>query len=85
MEPAGFAIGIIGLFKSVVVVVNGLSSIQSCDKDLQIFAVMVQADRQRLLHWGLEVGLYQGTEVDGLYELHARLRDPDTHCAVYGL
>jgi hypothetical protein len=85
MEPAGFAIGIVGLFNSVVAIVNGLSSLRSCDKDFRAFSVMVRADYHRFLHWGREVGLHRGDNFDGPYDLHPRLNDSGTAAAVRDL
>ncbi|KAI5814216.1 prion-inhibition and propagation-domain-containing protein [Pyronema omphalodes] len=85
MEPAGLAFGIAGLFNSVLAIVDGLSSFQSCDKDVHGFSVMVSADYHRLLHWGKEVGLLQNDYLDGPYELHPRLNDQGTYVAVCNL
>ncbi|KAI5782986.1 hypothetical protein FPQ18DRAFT_406246 [Pyronema domesticum] len=85
MELAGFAISIVGLFNSVVAIVNGLSSLQSCDKDLHTFPVMVRTDYHRFLHWGREVGLHRDDDLEVPCDLHPRLNDSGTAAAVRDL
>ncbi|KAI5814617.1 hypothetical protein BZA77DRAFT_96115 [Pyronema omphalodes] len=69
MEPAGLALGIAGLFNSVLTIVDGLSAFRSCDEDVWRCSVMAQADHIRLLRWGEEVGFCGGHNFEGRYHL----------------
>ncbi|KAI5814604.1 prion-inhibition and propagation-domain-containing protein [Pyronema omphalodes] len=85
MEPAGLALGIAGLFNSVLTIVDGLSAFRSCDDDVWSFSVLVKADYLRLRDWGREAGLYSGDNSEGRHHLDPRLNDPEIAATVRNL
>lgn len=86
MEPAGVAIGIVGLaslFSSVLTLVDSVHTYKTFAADSEALRVQFEADRVRFHQWGREVKL--NPERFSLNESTALALDPERYAAVQDL
>lgn len=82
MEPAGVAIGAIGLlslFKTCLEVIETFDNYKNSRTDSYRLTAQFEADRLRFEKWGRAVGFEQGEETEGPHEA---LNDPRMYSTV---
>ncbi|KAF2720013.1 hypothetical protein K431DRAFT_192823, partial [Polychaeton citri CBS 116435] len=68
MEPAGLAIGLVGMFSACMDIWDRVDAFRDADKEQRQVYVRLQAEKFRLRKWGDEVGLANG-ELNDLHDV----------------
>lgn len=85
MEPAGLAVGLVGLatiFTSVLELINKVHIYKTFDADSKALIAQFEADRVRFERWGREIGLLENGQ---LSDRHSTILDPKRAAAVKNL
>ena len=72
MEPTSFAVGVIplvALFNTCIEAFNYIQSSKSFGRDYQLLQVKLDVEKTRLLIWGDEVGLQDGSPRSSRFQM----------------